>query len=129
MSKETFLSFSNKTIPQLIPKLKLLREELKRHKTISAAMEYNTKKLEAAQAQLEKTNLKTALATKAASDAYEKLNAAKDKAQTIANNFQKHLQEELKLKKAMVSVNAKLEAQNQRVLFLFCSKTAKMGLS
>lgn len=124
MSKETFLSFSNKTIPQLIPKLKLLREELKRHKTISAAMEYNTKKLEAAQAQLEKTNLKTALATKAASDAYEKLNAAKDKAQTIATNFQKHLQEELKLKKAMVSVNAKLEAQNQRVL----QQQAKMTL-
>jgi len=124
MSKETFLSFSNKTIPQLIPKLKLLREELKRHQTISAAMEYNAKKLEAAQSQLEKTNLKTALATKAASDAYQKLNAAKDKAQTIATNFQKHLQEELKLKKAMVTVNAKLEAQNQRVL----QQQAKMTL-
>ena len=124
MSKETFLSFSNKTIPQLIPRLKLLREELKRHQTISAAMEYNAKKLEAAQSQLEKTNLKTALATKAASDAYEKLNAAKNKAQDIATNFQKHLQSELKLKKQMIAVNARLEAQNQRVL----QQQAKMTL-
>ena len=112
MAKETFLSFSNKTITQLIPKLKKLREELKRNQTISLALEANTKRLAAAQAELERINEKTALSTRAVSDAQERLNNARSRAQDLSSDLQKKLQNELDVKKQIQANNKKLNSSS-----------------